>query len=278
MPNRITQAGVAQGEQIHGADNRKPTIVRNIYLYVAGVMSLSVAGGIISASGQEIGGLVFLLGPLLMTILLRTFGGDGWADTGLRLGPARWHLFGLAIFPVSFALILGVGVLTGTVTLAGTFRLFLAATALEVLPRLVFAGFEEVGWRGYLEPRFVALGVADVRRHTIVGLIWAVWHIPYIMSTSGYSDLPIALFVPLLMTGVLVMAFVYGQMRLKSGSVWPVVLAHGMGNILAYPLIFGDFAVFEKPAIIATRPESILFIVIWGAITWGLMRRRPQQR
>lgn len=278
MTNIRTQTITDRNAQHPITDHRKRKTVRNIYLYVAGVMALSVMGGIISASGQEVGALVFLLGPLLMTVLLRTFGGDGWADTGLRLGPARWYLFGLAIFPVSFALILGVGVLTGTVTLAGTFGLFLTAAALEIVPRMVFSGFEEVGWRGYLEPRFVALGLADVRRHTLVGLIWAVWHIPYIMSTAGYSDLPLALFAPLLVAGVLAMAFVYGQVRLKSGSIWPVVLAHGMGNILAFPLIFGDFAVFKNPALIATRPESLLFIVIWGAIAWGLMRRKPRQR
>jgi hypothetical protein len=210
--------------RITGARRRQ--VVRNLIIYTVGVMTLSTVGGIVLAGGAEVGALVFVIGPLLMAVLLRTFGGDGWTDAGLRLGALRWYPFAFLIFPVTFGLILGGGALTGSIAFTGTVGALLTAAALELAPRLVFAGFEEWGWRGYLEPRLAAFGVPDLRCHFLVGLIWAVWHIPYILNTPGYSELPPLVFAPLLLGSVMAMAVVYGQLRRASGSVWPVVIAH----------------------------------------------------
>jgi membrane protease YdiL (CAAX protease family) len=245
-----------------------------VVIYTIGVMTLSAAGGIIVAGGAQAGSLVFLIGPLLMAVVLRALGGDGWADSGFHLGPLRWYAFAFLIFPVTFALILGAGALTGSIALTGSLGALLAATAVELAPRLVFAGFEELGWRGYLEPRLAALGVPDLRRHFLVGLIWAVWHIPYIMNTPAYTELSPVIFAPLLLGGVTVMAVVYGQLRRASNSVWPVVIAHGIGNAVAFPLVFGGSIEFQHPALLATRPENLLFIAIWVGIGWMMIRRK----
>ena len=261
----------------HMTGARRRRVVSNLIIYTIGVMSLSAAGGIIMAGGAEAGALVFLTGPLLMAVLLRGFGGDGWADAGLRLGALRWYPFAFLIFPVTFGLILGGGALTGSIELSGTLGALLAAAALELAPRLVFAGFEEWGWRGYLEPRLAALGVPDLRRHFLVGLTWAAWHIPYIMTTPGYSELPPVVFAPLVLGGVMAMAVVYGQLRRASGSVWPVVIAHGIGNVFAFPLVFGGFAEFEHPALLATRPENLLFIALWASVGWMMIKRKAAE-
>jgi hypothetical protein len=47
-----------------------------------------------------------------------------------------------------------------------------------------------------------------------------------------------------------------------------------MGNILAYPLVFGDLARFDHPALLASRPESLAFIAIWAGIGWMMMQRK----
>lgn len=279
MTNDTRQAVTRDVDPMVGlTKGRRRRIVRNLTIYIAGVMTLSVAGGIVLGNGAEVGALLFLIGPLLMSLLLRTFGGDGWRDAGLRLGPMRWYPFALLIFPVTFGLILGVGALTGTITVTATIGVLLAAAALEVGPRLIFAGFEEWGWRGYFEPRLAELGVPDLKRHVLVGVVWAVWHIPYILTFTGYSNISAPAFVPLLVLAVIAMAVVYGQLRQASGSVWPVVLAHGVGNILAFPLVFGDRAEFTHPALLATRPESLLFIAIWVGIGWIMLRRSRKVR
>lgn len=49
------------------------TIKRNIIIYVVGVLSLASAGGFITASGNDAGGLLFIASPLLLTLGLRFF-------------------------------------------------------------------------------------------------------------------------------------------------------------------------------------------------------------
>lgn len=51
-------------------------IKRNIIIYVI--------GGVITATGNGAGGLAFIIGPILMMVILRLFGGDGWIDAGLK--------------------------------------------------------------------------------------------------------------------------------------------------------------------------------------------------
>jgi membrane protease YdiL (CAAX protease family) len=259
-------------EALSPAERRR--IWRNLLLYTVGVMTLSVVGGVLSATGADIGGLFFISGPILMAILLRALGGDGWQDAGLRLGALPWYLFALLLFPVTVGLILGIGVITGTILFRGSLGALAGAAVSGLAPALIFATFEEWGWRGYLEPRLARLGLPDLRRHLLVGLIWAVWHIPYFLATPGFIALPPALYALLMVGGFLAMAVVYGPLRKASGAVWTAVLAHGLGNALAQPLLLGGMAEFRWPALIATRPENLFFIGLWAIIGWWLIRRK----
>ena len=248
---------------LSAAERRR--IWRNLLLYTVGVMTLAVA---------DSGGLFFIAGPILMAILLRSLGGDGWQDAGLRLGSLPWYLFALLLFPVTVGLILGIGVITGTILFSGSLGALVSAAVNGLTSALIFAMFEEWGWRGYLEPRLARLGLPDLRRHLLVGLIWAVWHIPYILQTPGYIALPPALYALLMVGGFLAMAVVYGQLRKASGTVWTAVLAHGLGNAIAQPLLLGGMAKFQWPALIAVRYENLFFIVLWTIIGWWLIRRK----
>jgi len=116
-----------------------------------------------------------------MMVLLRFFGGDGWKDAGLRLNIKenwRWYLFSLFVYPITITIVLVLGVILGVTKVNGNLNsllsVFIAGFAVQLIPRMIFALFEEWGWRGYLEPRFVALGMSDTPRHLVVGLIWAV--------------------------------------------------------------------------------------------------------
>ena len=133
------------------------------------------------------------MSPLLLAVGLRTIGREGWADAGLRLGRERgWYAVALLLFPVLFAVPVVLGALTGDVHVApGAAERFAALFATGLVARLTFAAFEEFGWRGYLEPRLAALGVPALRRHLAVGVLWAVWHVPYIVAFGdGYTDAP----------------------------------------------------------------------------------------
>jgi hypothetical protein len=93
------------------------------------------------------------------------------------------------------------------------------------------------------------------------------------LETPGFIALPPALYALLMVGGFLAMAVVHGQLRKASSTVWTVVLAHGLGNAIAQPLL-GGMAESRWPALIATRFENLFFIVLWIIIGWWLIRRK----
>lgn len=256
----------------------RPASRRNVVVYVVGTLTLACAGGALMAAGADVGGLVFILSPLLMSSGLRWFGGDGWRDAGLRLRPrgnGGWYLLAAVGFPAMFALALGLGAAAGQVDLEPGFGAALgAALAVNLVPRMIFALSEELGWRGYLEPRLAALGVAPARRHLIVAAVWGVWHLPYILALEDYTELPLAVQLPLFLAAVTAMSYWYGVVRERSGSVWPAVLAHGVANTVAFPLL--TLAVVHDPLVFTPRPEGLVVLACLGAlaaVVWRWSRR-----
>ncbi len=252
-------------------------IKRNVVIYIIGSLTLAIIGGVIIAGGNEAGGLIFIISPILMMLLLRFFGGDGWRDAGLGLNMKQswgWYLFSLLTFPIVFTVLITLGVISGVTTLNGSLTalipLFLTGFTVQLIPRTIFALFEEWGWRGYLEPRLAALGVPDLKRHLFVGVIWAVWHFPLILSTD-YTDINYLIFFPMFVIGVLVLAVVFGQIRKNSNSVWPGVLLHGMGNTIGWVVINSNLITINNKVLANFTPESVFGIVLWGIVAWCLL-------
>ena len=99
---------------------------------------------------------------------------------------------------------------------------------------------EELGWRGYLQPRLDAAGVRN--SVAVVGLAWAAFHTPLIIG-AGYVDsgrlwrsigLSLALDVPL--------AFLWAYGTYRSGSLWPAVFFHSFHNTISQWLFPKFFA------------------------------------
>lgn len=59
-------------------------IKRNVAIYTVGVLTLATIGGMVTATVGEAGALIFAISPMLMAVVLRSLGGDGWKDAGLR--------------------------------------------------------------------------------------------------------------------------------------------------------------------------------------------------
>lgn len=261
--------------------NQNDKIKRNVVIYVTVVLLLSTIGGLVTAAGNEVGGLLFVISPLLLMVLLRFLGGDGWKDAGLHLnlrGNWHWYLFSLIAYPITMAIVIVLGLLLGVTQINGNLNsllpALLASFATQFIPRMIFALCEEWGWRGYLEPRLTALNVPELPRHLSVGLIWAIWHFPLIFSTD-YTEIPYALFLPIFVIGVTIAAIVYGQLRKVSGTVWTSVLMHGSANALAWALIQNNSITFTNKLLAYIAPESILMIVLWGTLGWWMMYRYP---
>ena len=260
--------------------NQNSKIKRNIVVYIIGVLFLATIGGVITASGNEIGGLIFIIGPILMMVLLRFFGGDGWKDAGLSLNIKEnwhWYLFSLLVYPIIMTMVIVLGTILGVTkvnsNLNSLLPVFIAGFAVQLIPRMIFAMFEEWGWRGYLEPRFVALGVPDTRRHLFIGAVWALWHFPLILSTA-YTEIPYAIFFPFFVVAVILTAIVYGQLRKASGTVWTSVVMHGIGNAFGWAILQNNLLTFNNKLLANPAPESIVSIVLISVLGWWMLYKR----
>ena len=231
--------------------NSKRT-VRNLVIFSVVVVASGWAGYgldrlIDNPPDQSLGMLLWLVGPLAAALLLRAFGGDGWESFGLRpalRGNGVWYAVSLLIYPASAALVLAAGAVLGQVAFPGfSLGRLLQIFAAGLLPALVKNIFEEFAWRGYLAPKLFSLELNDYIGYALTGLIWGAWHIPYWLLFLGEAQIQaatgqsLATFVPMAILGLIPASVVYNEIRLLSGSVWPALLLHSVGNALVDGLI-----------------------------------------
>lgn len=101
---------------------------------------------------------------------------------------------------------------------------------------LIPAFGEELGWRGWLLPKLLPMGVVPALLAS--GLIWGLWHAPLILLGYNYPDAPGWLGMILMMAMCTIVGAVFGWLRLRSESVWPAALAHASFNAAAVGTLF----------------------------------------
>lgn len=266
--------------------------IRNLVIFSAVTVSCGWIGAWIntqipSPSPQQSLGLLFwLAAPLATVLLLRGFGGDGWADFGLRLNLGRnlgWYALAVLIYPMTIFISLGLAVLLGAASIERSLSELPSIILIGITGSLIKNIFEEFAWRGYLTPRFKAAGLGSFANHMLTGLIWGVWHIPYWIFFLGsgvideYSSIGMTGFMLLALIGIFPASLVLGELRLKTGSVWSPYIAHILTNALSTPLILEGFFKF-KPGmdlIFSSNTDGfIMFVLFWGIGLW--MRRKKE--
>jgi len=272
--------------------NRRRTI-RNLTIFTCVVWSIgwiaaAVQARVTDEEAQQLGLLIWLVTPLATVLLLRASAGDGWKDFGLA--PAlRGHAFGYAVAllcnPVGAMVVLLVGYVIGCVAFPDFSATRLAAVfAAGLAPLLVKNLFEEFAWRGYLTPKVHSLELNDYVGHGVVGLIWAGWHVPYFLYLvdpvvlHASTGLSLPLFIAMAIPSLVALSIVYGELRLLTGSVWPPVIAHAVGNALIDVLILRGFVRVEPDMEFWMSPgyPGVFTIVIFAIMGVGLHRRRTQ--
>ncbi|MDR8413906.1 CPBP family intramembrane metalloprotease [Nonomuraea sp. 3-1Str] len=120
----------------------------------------------------------------------------------------------------------------------------LAGPLLNAVPALG----EEWGWRGWLVPRLVAAR-GPVAGLILSGVVWGLWHAP--LTLLGYNYARLGPWAALYFVGFCVAAgVVFGWLRLRSGSVWPAVVAHGSVNaVTGVVVLLGDAAAPPDPVV-----------------------------
>jgi membrane protease YdiL (CAAX protease family) len=260
-------------------------IIRNLIIFTALVLALAGAGGIIDVRLPEeskgLGQLLWIAAPLLAMLLMRTVGGDGWSDLGLKpnfAGNGFWYLVSLVIFPLTLLLVLVAGQTAGMVysdprklgIVAGTLGGALVFSAIKNI-------FEEFAWRGYLAPKMYRLDINTWTAHGLVGLIWGLWHLPFITQFWTYVTPEMTgRFIPFFLLGSISHSIVYGEIRLATNSVWPAWLMHTVGNTLGTALLSSGLWRMQAGMEFYFSPgaESLAATVVMTVTGIALHRRR----
>jgi len=106
----------------------------------------------------------------------------------------------------------------------------LASIAVGAVGNSVLAFGEEVGWRGWLISALRPLGLWPTL--LISGAVWGLWHAPLILLGYNFNE-PNPFGLILMVVGCMSLGVIFGWLRLRSGNIWPAVLAHGTFNAAA---------------------------------------------
>ena len=136
----------------------------------------------------------------------------------------------------------------------------LASWFINLLPALG----EEIGWRGWLTPQLLPMGV--VPTILITGVIWGLWHTPLILLGHNYPSLPGWLSVIFMVVFCTLIGGILAWLTIRTNSVWPAALGHSTVNATAaLPLLFSAEPTYDAAHVgIAGTAGWIIATVILG--------------
>lgn len=227
------------------------------------------------------------------TLLLGAFGPALAAALMVRIrgGRVRSWLRGIAVFrvpaggyaaavglPVAFVVVqvvvaaaTGIPVALGELPMAA-----LGFVAVFVLVALVGGGQEEFGWRGWLQPALQEhtspLGAA-----VVVGLVWAVWHLPLFWLYGAYEQTVVVFYVPTLVGLSVIIAFLWERSR---RSVIIAIALHASFNASGGLFVVGERATDPDVQFVAQGALAATVVALAAvlAIRYGQELRRPASR
>jgi uncharacterized protein len=249
------------------------------YLITLGMaVLLALFGPTGSDAIQILNMLTATAGVLLMLLVITPDGYHraGWAE--LALHRAGFRYWPLALLGPTAVLVASYGAVTLLGEVSWRFEPDAAINlAINIVIISFFAFFEEIGWRGYLLPK-LATGYPRLAP-ALVGFLHGVWHLPLMLFTTAYNPVGNRLIVvPLFLAVLTVAGILYGYLRNESGSLWPVVIAHGTFNAVLGAL--AGAVVADNPTTVAylTGETGVFTLLALVILTWVLMRRPATQK
>ena len=214
--------------------------------------------GTTTGEGGSLGLLLWLASPLICTIILRTFGGDGWKNSGFDPNFKQskiMYLISLFIYPTVTVIVILLGTMTGSIKFPRTnitIGTYIGILLVQIAAQFIKNIFEESVWRGYLTNQLLKLKLSDLALYLLVGCIWWIWHLPYIMiflsETEINNALPVGR-VPFSLIGFVVViswSVMYTEIFRITKSLWPLVIAHTMEDAVINPLLLLGIVSIEK--------------------------------
>jgi len=226
-----------------------------------GVTAWMRYGPYVTGTGPSVAGL-------LMTLFL--YGLLGVRRLAFQLSP--WSVGGT--WPVlAVCLLLPLGVIVLPLGILATLGVSLPPPDWHRLPHYVYGAvvsggfigpglFEEIGWRGFalphLQRRYSAL-VSSL----IIGLVWAVWHLPnFVIPSEQPLWWHLLAFIPLIMALSVLFTWAYNS---TGGSLFAVVLLHGA--------IYAALQMCLAPNEGVSAREDVICLLLFAVIAVGLVWR-----
>ena len=260
--------------------------LREVTTYL--VIAFSIAIGIaVAIPHMHVNVLLSAMAPitaLLIITFVLTPGGrrrELWGRFGLnRSGKHMWPFavvvpMVLAGSAYGAALVLGVADLRALdITPGGavfwTTNLLTGVAFMTVL----FLG-EELGWRGYMLPRIQQL-TSRRRAALVTGFFHGCFHLPLILIATTYDEFGSRWIVAPLVVATITMGGVfYAYLWDRTGSVWPVSMAHGCVNIM-FGLGAGAVVASSKADLAYVAGESGIATFAAVAVVGALLLARAR--
>jgi uncharacterized protein len=183
-----------------------------------------------TGSARDVG-VLWMWSPAASALLTQLVFRGNIRDLGWGLGQKKYLVWGLAIPLLYACAIYGIAWTTG---LAG-FRLpalgYLLFLPIGLVAACLAALGEEIGWRGLLVPE-LSKRTTFSKTVLLTWFVWSIWHYPAIILADYNSQAPRWFDLSTLTISVLGLSCFTTWLRLKSGSLWPVVIWHGAHNLL----------------------------------------------
>jgi len=242
------------------ATHRSP--VREVVAYLAIAYSLALAVAV-ALPDAHINLLLSVMVPTTTVVILtftlfkrgtrrELWRGIGLGSAGVRSWlPAVFLPFLLCGAAYGTALLIGVGDLRHfDITMSSAAGWAANAAVGLVVSTVVIMG-EEIGWRGYLLPRMQQL-TSRRRAAVATGFAHGLFHLPLILVAATYDAEGARWIVaPAAVVTITAGGVFYAYLRDRSGSVWPVAVAHNSVN-----------TVFDLGArsVVASSPAGLAYV------------------
>ncbi|HEX5384800.1 MAG TPA: type II CAAX endopeptidase family protein [Propionibacteriaceae bacterium] len=228
-----------------------------VYLCITYGLTLAIALALPHAGITPLIAIAFPVIAVALTVAFTVPRGQRraiWAAVGFNPRRGRGLIIGVlgpaAIIALSFGIAAAFGVVRFTGMPPGLGRAVLNITVTIVIFAVVFLG-EEIGWRGYLLFRVAEL-TSGRRAAVITGAFHAIFHLPLLLLTTTYQNEGKRwIVVPMVMITLTLAGVWYGWLRLWSGSIWPVSLAHSA---------FNNLMAAAAGLVIATSPATMAYV------------------
>jgi hypothetical protein len=249
------------------------------FLYFIDLLSMRLSPGQALVYGLFTLGAGPLFAALLVTWVVEGKTGlhDLWEQSTRWKISARWYLVALGLPLLLSAGSLGLGVLLSGSQPAYTPKLPIAYFLPFFLYMLVFTGVvEEPGWRGFALPR-LQRRYSAYRASWILGIMWGLWHLPFIVYyTAALGIIPLLVSVLILTFGTAGWTIVNTWLYNSTRSVWLMILLHGWGNTVQSYLVLSSNNMVA-PVLYGILPWVIALVLLWVYGKEHLARHpRPQ--